>query len=553
MNTKRFFVYAVVFLFAIVVPIDAAPSKRKSRRVIHRQTKPSEHNELKELLRRTQQAVEQAQAETRRAREQNEELLNRMEENTRELVRLRQEISGYGALIADLKTDRNEIKRSAQTSPSPDTRQAQDGGGLATQTPAQTALGNQKNDSPSEIEDRFERLQEQVDINAERIKEHAQTKVESDSRFRVKLFGLILANTYFNTDDSSTNDVPLIAPPPGSVSRKNNFGATLRQSRIGLKMEGPRLSQRLGEPRLSAEAEFDFWGGTNGRIDGDVLGSLRIITASARLDWENTSLIVGQRPPLVSALNPTSIAAVWFPPLTGAGNLWQWRPQIILEHRAGVGDSSQLILQGGVMTPFGESLQGATIEGGPGYESRVAYRQNLDSDQTLEIGFGGYFHRRPFPFDRRVNSYAITGDWTAPLGSRLQLSGEAYFGRAVGLGERSGGRNDRIYAVTGPIDQAATAISGVHSVGGWAQLAIKSRSDFHLNLAYGQDDPRNRDILGGLTTPATRFKNQVASTNFIWELRHNFLFSLEYRRLWTNYAARRQTGNHYNLAVGYAF
>ncbi len=396
-------------------------------------------------------------------------------------------------------------------------------------------------------------MQEQVDVNAAQIKEHAQTKVESDSRFRVKLFGMILANTYLNTDDSSLNDVPLVAPPPGSSIGKNNFGATLRQSRIGLMMEGPRLSRRLGEPRLSAEAEFDFWGGTTGRIDGDALGFLRIITASARLDWERTSLVVGQRPPLISPLNPTSIAAVWLPPLSAAGNISQWRPQIMLEHRARISDSSQVIIQGGMIFPFSESLQGETIEGGPGYESRIAYHRNLDSDQSFELGIGGYFHRRPFPFGRRVNSYAITGDWMFPIGARIELSGEAYFGRAIGLGERSGGRNDRLYAVTGSIDLPSTIIGGVFSAGGWAQLAVKARSDLDFNLAYGQDDPRNRDILAGLLNPATRFKNQVASVNFIWQLRQNFLLSLEYRRLWTKHVATQQTGNHYNLAVGYVF
>jgi hypothetical protein len=318
-------------------------------------------------------------------------------------------------------------------------------------------------------------------------------------------------------------------------------------------MEGPRLSQRLGNARLSAEAEFDFWGAVSKPEDGDVLGALRIVTASARLDWEKSSLVVGQRQPFISPRNPDSIAAVWLSPLAAAGNLWQWRPQVMLEHRLGVGDSSQLILQGGIMTPFGETLQGIPIEGGPGYESRIAYRRDLDSDRSLEFGFGGYIHRQSFPLARRVNSYAITGDWSIPLGSRLEVKGEAYFGRAIGLGEESGSRNDDFYAVTGLIDEPGTRISGINSVGGWAQLSIRARSDLDFNLAYGQNDPRNRDILSGLRNASTSFKNQSASANFIWQLRHNFLLSLEYRRLWTDYAAGQQTNNHFNLAVGYLF
>jgi len=244
---------------------------------------------------------------------------------------------------------------------------------------------------------------------------------------------------------------------------------------------------------------------------------------------------------------------VWIQPLTGAGNISQWRPQIMMERRVGSNDSSQVIIQGGLLTPFGESLQGRIIEGGPGYQSRVAYRRPLDSDRKLELGFGSYVHRRPFPLGRHVNSYAITGDWMVPLGSRLELSGEAFYGRAVGLAEESGDRYDSLYAVTGPITSPGTNIRGVRSVGGWAQMAIKARSDLDFNFAYGQQDPRNRDIFSGQIGASTKFKNQVGSANFIWQLRQNFLFSLEYRRFWTNYTLRQQTGNHYNLAVGYMF
>ena len=203
--------------------------------------------------------------------------------------------------------------------------------------------------------------------------------------------------------------------------------------------------------------------------------------------------------------------------------------------------------------PFGESLQSRTIEGGPGYQSRVAYRRPLDSDRKLELGFGAYVHRRSFPLGRHVNSYAITGDWMVPLGSRVELSGEAFFGRAIGLVERSGNRNDRIYAVTGPIDLPGTSIRGIHSAGGWAQLAIKALSDMDFNFAYGQEDPRNRDVFSGQISASTRFKNQVGSANFIWRLRQYLLLSLEYRRFWTKYTLQQKTGNHYNLAVGYMF
>src|SRR5262247_2341838 len=539
MKMNNLIVNAVALLLAVSLSTYAATSKRKGKGATRPQTQSLAKDELHELLRRTQQAAEQAQSEARQARQQSEELKKQLEENTRQLTILRQAIEGQ---IAELRSRKVESKQEAGPAQP----------GAPNHAEEKSAIHNPHPDT-TPIEDRIDRLQEQVEVNSAQIKEQAQTKIESDSRFRVKLFGMILANTYLNTDSSSRFDNPMFAPPPTADVGKNNFGATLRQSRIGLAMEGPRLGPRLGDARLSAEAEFDFWGGTNGEVDGDVFGFLRVITASARLDWEKTSLTVGQRPPLISPLNPTSLAAVWIQPLTGAGNISQWRPQIMMERRVGSNDSSQMIIQGGLLTPFSESLQGRTIEDGPGYQSRIAFRRPLDSDRKLELGFGAYVHRRPFPLGRNVNSYAITGDWMIPLGSRFELSGEAFFGRAIGLAEKSGDRNDSIYAVTGPIALPETGIRGVLSAGGWAQMAIKARSDLDFNFAYGQEDPRNRDIFSGQVSASTRFKNQVGSANFIWQLRQNFLFSLEYRRFWTNYTLRQRTGNHYNLAVGYMF
>jgi hypothetical protein len=152
-----------------------------------------------------------------------------------------------------------------------------------------------------------------------------------------------------------------------------------------------------------------------------------------------------------------------------------------------------------------------------------------------------------------VNSYAITGDWQIPLGRSFNLSGELYAGRAISLGEPSGFRNDRLYAVQGTLSNPATRIRGVFSAGGWVQFTYKARPDLDFNFAYGQEDPRNQDLFSGQLTSSTRLKNQTATANFIWALRQNFLVSLEYRRLWTDYRTARQQAGHYNLAFGYIF
>ncbi len=523
MNAKKLLSLFLSLWLTGAVPAAAQSPKPRAKAPRSQSPQPTE-NETITLLRQALATAEQAQAEARRAREQNEALQRQLAANTEEIARLRQTLTTFGAQLTAMNVAEPKQVVEKVTAPAP--------------APEVEALQTE-----------VETLKEQVEVHTSQIKEHAQTKVESDAKFRVKLHGMILANTFLNTNDSTLNDVPLFAAQPGNVTRKNNLGSTLRQSRFGLTMEGPRLSQAWGGARVSAEAEFDFWAGDN----ADVLGQLRIITASARLDWEKTSVIVGQRPPLISPRNPTSLAAVWFAPFHQAGNLWQWRPQIMVEHRLKTGATDEVQLQGGVLMPFGETVQGSVIEGGAGYEARAVWSRALGNDRSVEFGIGGYFHRRPFALGRKVNSYAITTDWQIPLGNRWELSGEAFLGRAINLGEASGFRNDRLYAITGALSSATTQIRGVFSNGGWAQLNYKARPDLDFNLAYGQDDPRNQDLRFGVFSTGTRFKNQAASANFIWSLRQNFLVSLEYRRLWTNYSTTRQKAGHYNLAFGYVF
>lgn len=540
---------AAVWLFALslLAPM-ATPAQTPKRTATPRPTtqRPSAEQlqELLELARRSQEAAARAEAEARQAREQVTALQQRYEQTAAELTALRQSVEAGKTSTAIVQTlteltatvrqlQTNLAATAPTTSPSP------------VNAPPVTASAS----APSE--DRLAKLEEQVEVHTAQIREHAQTKVEAEGRFRVKLYGMILANTYLNTSDSSLTATPLVAPAPSayvSVQQRNS-GATLRQTTLGLLMNGPRV----GGARLSAQAEFDFYGGLTEGYDSNVLGALRLRTASARVDGERTSLVIGLREPLISPLNPTSLASVWYPALSEAGNLWQWRPEAMLEHRMRLGENSELIVQNGALMPFGETVESVLVEGGPSYEGRTAWRRTLDSDRQLEIGVAGMVGKRSFPYRRAIMAYSLNTDWNLPLGERFTLSGEAFLGRNINLSEQSGARADASYALTGPLVRMTTTIRGIHLAGGWAQLAFKARPDLDFHFAHGIEDPRNRDIFSGLRNPATRFKNQATTTNFIYRLQQNFLISLEYRRLWTDYAAGRRRNDHYNLAVGYTF
>ncbi|MGH9799625.1 MAG: hypothetical protein ACRD82_04610 [Blastocatellia bacterium] len=519
---------AGVIALALVADVAANPNSRKRKNSAPPKSDKSEIEKLIELTRRASEAAELAQAEARRAREQSEALQRRLEQTERELDSLRQSFNAKSqTMVANAAAPPLNAQQSASQ-------------------------------QDQKTEARLVNLEDQAEINTAQLKEHAQTKVESGSRLKLRLHGEVIVNTYLNSSESANNDVPTIAFPDLITTgrKRNNLGATLRQSKIGLAMTGPRI----GNARLSGDVEFDFWGGPISRYDGDVLGSLRIRTASARLDWARTTLEIGQLNPMISPLTPNSLAASWIPAMASTGNLWQWRPQITLEHRARLSDSSSLIFKGGLLPNFSDVIGtnvgvagGLTSEGDPGYEGCVAFRRALEDDRNFEIGFGGYGERKTFPFKRRVNSYALTGDWQIPIGSRLMFSGEAYYGQSINLGERAGISIDRLYAFRGSILNSATVVRGIHSGGGWAQLSLQATKKLEFNFAAGKDDPNNNDVRFGNIGNFTRFKNQAASANFIYFLTPNFEMSLEYRRTLTDYAAGRRTNNHFNLAFGYLF
>src|SRR5581483_6035877 len=107
------------------------------------------------------------------------------------------------------------------------------------------------------------------------------------------------------------------------------FGATLRQSEIGLEVFGPMLAGA----KTSGTVQADFAGGFPFTWNGVNSGYFRLRTASARMDWENISVVAGQDDLFISPLSPTSFASLAVPALNYSVNLWGLIPQVRVEHR----------------------------------------------------------------------------------------------------------------------------------------------------------------------------------------------------------------------------
>ena len=428
------------------------------------------------------------------------------------------------------------------------------GAGEAAQS-AEVPLGPQV----AELGERVANLEEDQQLLGAKVVDQYQTKVESGSKYRVRLSGIALLNVFGTRGSVDNLDLPTLARPKGPLDSRGSFGATVRQSLLGLEVFGPTL----GRAKTRGDIQFDFFGGFPETLDGVTAGLVRLRTATVHLDWARTSIVAGQDTPFFSPLSPTSLASLAYPALSYSGNLWTWTPQLRVERRLALSDDSSILVQGGILDsltgqpPYDQSYrspQAGERSGQPAYATRLAWTRTAFG-RPLTVGAAGYYARQNWGFGRAVDAWAAATDWDLPLSRWFSLTAELYRGRAIGGLGAAGGRSALF---SGPLSDPVTSVLGLNSAGGWTQLKFKPAERLEFNGAFGEDYPFASD-LGRFSQSqsyidAALGRNQSAFVNGIYHLRSNLLFSLEYRRLWTSEVyVTRSTADHVNVGLGILF
>src|SRR5271166_3582338 len=260
--------------------------------------------------------------------------------------------------------------------------------------------GLNANPSPGndQVDVRVGHLEDEQQLLSGKVDEQYQTKVESASKYRVRLSGVVLFNLFSNQGTVDNMDVPTLAYQRSGLASSGSFGGTLRQSIFGFEVFGPEL---MGA-RTSGNVNFDVGGGFPYIDNGVNSGLVRLRTATMRLDWKNTDVVVGQDQLFFSPNSPTSFASLIVPALSYSGNLWAWTPQIRVEHRVSVTDQSTFTVQGGILDNLtGEppsyrdyiwyrKPQAGERARQPAYAARVAYSHPVFG-HTFTIGTAGYY------------------------------------------------------------------------------------------------------------------------------------------------------------------
>ena len=368
----------------------------------------------------------------------------------------------------------------------------------------------------------------------------AESQVQSASRVRVELFGRVLANGFFNSDSVNNSDVPQFAAPSGG-RRQGGLGGAIRQTSLGIRVDVPRV---LGAA-FDGELHTDFFGGQQPSVGGRHFPMLRIRTARGILSWSRAEILFGQEVPLIAGLNPVSVASFGTSEFATAGNLWLWLPQTSRD----VGDRSCA----GASRDSG--CRPRSDDGRPGRHVRHGTRPGGALESTVSageapnaVGRGGRARRDRcrrasavgFAVPMAVWSRATPwqSDARIPLGTHVELRGEAYSGQALrGLGGGGIGQN------------LTTTGNPVQDRGGWAQLVLKPSTLVDLSGGCGVDDPK--DVVG---LPAGRTRNVACEAHITTHPGGPVVASFGWRGHRTTYAATGVARNtHLNLALGFEF
>ena len=395
-------------------------------------------------------------------------------------------------------------------------------------------------------------LKDETDVLQAQVKQHDQSKVETTSKFPVRINGALLVTSVFNSSNSDNSNLPVVAVPPLPYYPKGSVSESASQTLLGFDASGPHL----WGARSYADLNVDFWGGqTSANYSG--VGNLRLRTAHARLEWPTRSLGVALDRPLISPWQPTSWVTIAEPALAWSGNIWSWSPQLIFKQSAifhhfevdlGLIDppapTAYTQVQSTSASPSEQSRQ-------PGYESRIGFASS-PGDSAVNFGAGGYYSRQSYAYNYSVDAWAATVDWNVALHHAFRFSGELYRGKALGsLGV--GTFKDYVSST------AEHYLDGLNDAGGWAQAKFTFLPSLEANVSAGLDNAYASDLRGsdqamGQAYYGSLARNETLLANLIYRPKSYLLLSTEFRQINSRSIAGRSWEDRvFGVSTGYIF
>lgn len=386
-------------------------------------------------------------------------------------------------------------------------------------------------------------LADTVSLIQSQVAEQAQTKVESGSKMPVKIYGTILSNTFFNTRDTDWADVPILVNPP-SVFNSGWFSSSLRQSRIGLEVNGPTI----GSFKTTGVFAVDFMGGMTDFQATPLFGLPNIVYAYARFESAKTAIEAGQDEMILAPRNPTSLVAFSYPELYRTGNLYLRAPQVRIERQLAGSKQGQLRATLGLLAPIGTyptlDFPGGSATNGwkrPAVQARIAWQSSPrgSSDQPgWGIGISGHYGRVALPqvdSSQNIVSSFSSDSWAGAIDLDLHS-------RHVGF-DAEGYIGKNLQSLGGGIGQPGK------TAGGFFEGRLMATHRLQFNAGLGDDHLTKPDRISVLLN-----RNTALFANTIFQFTPEIHVSLEYRHMITMpFDGVKRRNENVNLGIAYSF
>lgn len=409
---------------------------------------------------------------------------------------------------------------------------------------------------------RLERAEAAIALLRQQLAVEAGSVVRTRSRLQLELTARIVTNAFYSSQRVNSVDVPQfalapLAAAPGATPGTRDLGMSVRQSRIGAAVT---VDSVMGGT-FEGDFELDFFGGvSNGPGDRRLYPEPRMRVVRAQMHWARTTVFVGSETPLISDLNPVSLATAAVPGFITAGNLWNWLPQLrvsrdVYRNANGV----RIGVQGALLSPFTgvqhvaetDAADAGERSARPFVEGRVHVRWGEGGEQTGapsdvqlgarggEVGVGVHRGWVRVTGDTNTASKAVSLDARYAPVSWFEVRGEAYTGQLVrGLG---GGAVGQSFGRALPGDALGAPL---RDEAGWAQANVQAHPTLIVGAGCGRNRVRRSDL-------PQRLANTVCSTHLLWRVAQPLILGLEFRRMRTRYEEGTSRANHVNLTFGF--
>ncbi len=403
------------------------------------------------------------------------------------------------------------------------------------------AVGAQVATTKAQLDSILQRLDDAeaaLQLLREQLATEASTALRTRSRVSLEFWGRAIMNAFTNNARTNNVDVPIFARPDSGTGPQGGMAMSIRQTRLGLGFSAAQIAGGT----FQGDIDADFFGGQQPSSGGRTFPLVRLRTARGTLAWKHGSVMIGQEQPLITGVDPVSLASVGVPGFTGAGNLWLWLPQV----RGGVHTSGRVRVgvEAAVLAPTSGDASGLfDTQFDAAERTSMPYLQGQlrldwgEAERPASITAGVHAGRIADASNVERTTNAVAATFRIPLGSRVEVRGEAFDGQALrGLG---GGGIAQGLGVGG---------AAVRTRGGWAQIDLQATPRLLIGGGRGMDDPEDADVLAN-----GRLRNTTAEAHLHWRPAGPVVLGFEWRRTTTDYAAGSRTNQHLNLAFGFEF